>query len=330
MDRTIDIAVDFYGGDRAPEVVLNGAIKALDRFKNITITFVGKKDEIEKDLLKHKIDLNRIKIVDAPIAFPMGEHASKVLKEKTSSIYIGNSLVKEGKCDAFVSAGNSGACMAASIFVMGRLKKIKRPGIATPIPSEKGTTVLIDSGANTDCKPEYLVDFAKMGEAYSKVYFNIDNPKIGLLSVGEEDEKGSQFTLEVFKLLKENIPNFYGNVEGRDLTSGKVDVIVTDGFTGNVALKTLEGVAKMFFNALKTSIKSNILTLIGGAILKSSLSKTFERFDYRTYGGAFLLGVNGISIISHGSSDETAIYNAIRMAKIGIEQDLVSRISSQY
>ncbi len=325
----MNIAVDYYGGDFAPKVVMEGVKLALDSF-DINITLVGNEKEITKDIKTYNIPKDRIKVVNAPIAFPMGEHASKILKEKESSIYVGNRLVKEGKAEAFVSAGNSGACMAASIFVMGRIKGVKRPGIATPIPSQKGTTVLIDSGANADCKPEYLVDFAKMGIAYSQAYFGIKEPNVGLLSVGEEEEKGSQFSLEAFKLLKEKIDYFHGNVEGRDLTSGKVDVVVTDGFTGNVALKTLEGVAKMFFSALKSSVKSNFVSLIGGALLKSSLNKTFKRFDYRTYGGAFLLGVNGISIISHGSSDKTAIYNAIRMAKLGIEESLVDKISKNY
>jgi glycerol-3-phosphate acyltransferase PlsX len=325
----MNIAVDYYGGDHAPKVVMEGIKLALDEF-NIKITIVGDRDKIEKDIIKYSIPIEKIEIENAPVAFPMGEHASKILKEKESSIFIGNKLVKDGKSEAFVSAGNSGACMAASIFVMGRIKGIKRPGIATPIPSEKGTTVLIDSGANADCKPEYLLDFAKMGRAYAETYFNIESPKIGLLSVGEEDEKGSQFSLESFKLLKENIENFVGNTEGRDLTSGKVDVMVTDGFTGNVALKTLEGVAKMFFAALKTSIKANPISLLGGGLLKSSLTKTFKRFDYRTYGGAFLLGVKGVSIISHGSSDKLAIYNAIRMAKLGVEGNLVEKITNRY
>ncbi len=325
----MNIAVDYYGGDHAPKVIMEGIKLALKEF-DIKITIVGKKDEVEKNIIKYSIPLDKIEIEDAPIAFPMGEHASKILKERESSIFVGNKIVKAGKAEAFVSAGNSGACMAASIFGMGRIRGVKRPGIATPIPSEKGTTVLIDSGANADCKAEYLVDFAKMGKAYAETYFNIENPKVGLLSVGEEDEKGSQFSLESFQLLKENVENFIGNVEGRDLTSGKVDVVVTDGFTGNIALKTLEGVAKMFFSALKSSIKANLLTLIGGALLKSSLTRTFKRFDYRTYGGAFLLGVKGVSIISHGSSDKTAIYNAIRMAKLGVEGNLVEKIESYY
>jgi glycerol-3-phosphate acyltransferase PlsX len=324
------VVVDYYGGDFAPKVVMEGIKLALDKFDELKVIIVGKKEDVNRDIESHNLPKDRIEVCDAPKAFPMGEHASKILKEKESSIYVGNKLVKDGTGDAFVSAGNSGACMAASIFVMGRIKGIKRPGIATPIPSEKGTTVLIDSGANADCKAEYLVDFAKMGIAYSQAYFNINKPKVGLLSVGEEDEKGSQFSLEAFKLLKEKIENFHGNVEGRDLTSGKVDVIVTDGFTGNIALKTLEGVAKMFFSALKSSVKANFISLIGGALLKSSLNKTFKRFDYRSYGGAFLLGVNGISIISHGSSDKVAIYNAIRMAKLGIEGSLINKISNNY
>jgi glycerol-3-phosphate acyltransferase PlsX len=225
------VVVDYYGGDFAPKVVMEGIKLALDKFDELKVIIVGKKEDVNRDIESHNLPKDRIEVCDAPKAFPMGEHASKILKEKESSIYVGNKLVKDGTGDAFVSAGNSGACMAASIFVMGRIKGIKRPGIATPIPSEKGTTVLIDSGANADCKAEYLVDFAKMGIAYSQAYFNINKPKVGLLSVGEEDEKGSQFSLEAFKLLKEKIENFHGNVEGRDLTSGKVDVIVTDGFT---------------------------------------------------------------------------------------------------
>jgi glycerol-3-phosphate acyltransferase PlsX len=235
-------------------------------------------------------------------------------RKKDSSIRVANELVKSGEAVAVISAGHTGAAMAASLFILGPLEGIERPAIATMMPTVKGTCVVLDVGANVDCKPSHLLQFAIMGEVFAKHLLRNPNPKVGLLSIGEEETKGNELTKEAFKLLTETSLNFIGNVEGRDVMMGKADVIVCDGFIGNVVLKATEGVAGAIGAVLKDGIGTSILRKIGYFLMRPAFQKLKAKMDYAEYGGAPLLGINGISIISHGRSSDRAIKNAIRVA----------------
>jgi len=326
--NTFKISLDAMGGDYAPRVVVEGALMALDN-PNVEIFLVGKTEEIEKELNSLKIDYDkeRLKLVDAKDVVEMAEKPTEALKKKESSLYIAAKLVKDGKANALVSAGNTGAVLAVSMFVIGRIKGIERPAIATPLPSTKKFTVLIDSGANAVVKAKHYLDFARMGIFYAQL-LGKTNPKVGLLNIGEEEEKGTDELREAFSLLKEKLRDmFFGNVQGRDINNGLVDVVVTDGFTGNVVLKTLEGAAKFMTETIKNGVMNNGFTAkIGALMMKKVFKDLKDKLDYRNYGGAFLLGVNGVSVIAHGSSDALAIKNAIKVASKGVEMNIVDKI----
>jgi glycerol-3-phosphate acyltransferase PlsX len=257
----------------------------------------------------------------------MDEHpASSVRKKKGSSIVQANLLVKEGSAQAVVSAGSTGAAMAASLLYLGRIKGIDRPAIASVLPTMKGGTVLLDVGANVDCKPQYLLQFAIMGNLYASKILGIIKPRVGLLNIGEEETKGNELTLAAFPLLRQSGIDFIGNVEGREVFSGDIDVIVCDGFVGNIVLKTSEGLAMALKSMIKQEISCSITAKLGILLTLPSLKRFRQRIDYTEYGGAPLLGINGISVISHGSSTAKAIKNAIRVAADAVENGLVSSI----
>jgi len=322
----LKIAVDAMGGDFAPVEIVRGSVDACREF-NTEVILVGKEEEIKQELDKLSCQGLKLDIFPASEAIAMDEHpASAVKKKKDSSLVVANNLVKKGEAAAVISAGNTGAAMTASLFNLGRIEGIERPAIATPMPNKKGMGVLLDAGANADCEPENLVQFAIMGSIYAEKVFGIPNPRIGLLSIGEEETKGNKLTIEAHQLLKSTKVNFIGNIEGRDVLKGNCDVIVCDGFVGNTVLKLAEGVSSVLMEQIKEAIKGNPIALLAGMMLKGSLSKIKAKLDYTEYGGAPLLGLNGVSMISHGSSNAKAIKNAIRATIKAINEDIVGKI----
>jgi len=308
------VVLDAMGGDFAPQVPVMGAVQAVKDF-DVEVVLVGDEDLIRKELRKYSYPENRLEVLHAPTSVKMDEQPSRALKKKDSSIYLGLNLLKEKKADAFVSAGNTGAVMAVSLFTVGRIKGVDRPAITAVLPNLKGYTFLLDVGANVDCKPYHLLQFAIMGSAYAKYVLNEENPKVGLLNIGEEEGKGNELTKEAYRLLKsaEGI-NFLGNAEGRDIYSGDFDVIVCDGFVGNVCLKLSESLAKILAKILKEEINKHFISRIGAITLKPAIKGFKRRIDYAEIGGAPLLGLNAPVIISHGSSNAKAIKNAIKTA----------------
>ncbi|MEJ6952161.1 phosphate acyltransferase PlsX [Natronospora cellulosivora (SeqCode)] len=322
------IAVDAMGGDHAPEKIVKGALLACQSFNDIEIELIGKKKAIE-ECLSEDYPQERISIRNAEEIITMSDSPSRAIRrKKDSSLVKGVDLLNEKEVDAFISAGNTGAVMAASLFNLGRLKGIKRPSILINFPSINGQTIVMDNGANADCKPKHLLQFALMGQIYAKNVLKIDNPRIGLLSIGEEKEKGNQLVKESYPLFENDnrIKNFIGNVEGRDIFNGNCDLVICDGFVGNIVLKTTEGVASLMSNLLKDALYTNLRSKLGALLLKPYLKAFKEKVDYRKYGGAPLLGVNGVVIISHGSSDEVAIENAIKVARNTVKNNVVTAI----
>lgn len=312
------IAVDTAGGDHGPEPIVHGAAMAVQEDK-VKVILVGNGSVLENLSSKYRDVSGKIRIEHAPEVIDMKEApAMAVRRKKDSSIMIATRLVKEGEAIGFFSPGNTGASMAAALTQLGRLPKIKRPVIVTPIPRHKvPPLVLVDGGANVDSSPEVLVQSAIMGEIYSREILGVINPRVGILSNGEEDNKGTDLTQKVFHSLKKLPIHFIGNVEGRDIFGeGKeVDVAVTDGFTGNIVIKTIEGAAKAIFNILKTNIKESPLAQTGALLLKPTLQAVKGQMDHSNYGGAPLLGVNGIVMIGHGSSNAWSVKNALRITK---------------
>ena len=329
----IRIAIDAYGGDLAPDINIDGAISALNMYKDkdIKIILVGKEEELKRKLKVKNTEGLNIEVFNADEIFPMSEKPSLIIRKKETSLYKAAELVKKGEADALVSAGNTGALLACSLFVVGRIKGVQRAAIATTFPSKKGFTILLDSGANSEVKPEVLESFGEMGLEYAK-FKGTSEPKVGLLNVGEEEEKGTEIQKQANKLLKENMGNYFsGNVEGRDILLGDVDVVVCGGFEGNIALKTMEGTLKFFSSTLKDTIKSSgFLSLLGGLLLKKTFKKVGQKFDPSEIGGAFILGVKNIVVKAHGNSNSKAIMNAIRVASEGVEKNLIDDISKHF
>lgn len=313
----MNIAVDVMGTDHGPEQIILGAVQATEEY-GCTVYLVGDKDIIEELLSKNNYLVGeKIKIEHAGEVIEMTEHPGiAIRKKKDASILVATRLAKNGTCDAVVSPGSTGAAAAAALVVLGRINGIERATIATPIPNMFGTTVVLDSGANVDSKPQHLEQSALMGYIYAENVLNINNPKVGLLSIGEEETKGNEQTVLTHQLLKKHKQiNFIGNVEGRDITNGTVDVVVCDGFVGNIVLKLAEGLAKTIFQLLKNTIdKSGIFAKFGAFLLMPTLRKLKTKMDAAEYGGAPLLGVNKEFIICHGSSGAKAIKNAVRVA----------------
>lgn len=324
------VAVDAMGGDNAPHEIVLGASQAAVEY-HCEIVLVGNKEILENILHTQKQAKSLpITIHHANEIIEMDEHpGAAVRKKKDSSIVVATRLVKEGACDAVISAGSTGAAVASALFGLGRISGIERPAIATPIPNLTGTTVLLDSGANIDSKPRHLVQNAIMGSIYAEYVLGIDNPRVGLLNIGEEETKGNEQVLATFPLLKQlSTIQFIGNVEGRDIPKGTVDVVVCDGFVGNVVLKLGEGLASVIFKLVKEAIeKSGFFTKLASLVVLPALRGLKRKLDYSEYGGAPLLGINGCFIICHGSSKAKAIKNAIRVAKEFTEKNVVGHIS---
>ncbi len=331
MDSTTNtIVIDAMGGDYAPEETIKGAVQALSSIEKLSISLVGIEKEIRQVLDSFNFPPDSIEIINAPQKIGMGESPSEVIrKKKNSSIYKGTLIASQTKNSAFLSAGNTGAVMACSLFNLKRIENVLRPAIATVIPLAGKSLVLIDSGANADCKPKYLQQFAIMGKVYAENILGIADPKIGLVNVGEEEKKGNELSVKSYQLLKQTRLNFVGNVEGREIFEGNVDIAVCDGFVGNVLLKAIEGLANLLFGQVKETLSSSFYSKLLALGLKKSFKEMKKKFDYEEYGGAHLLGVNGVPIISHGSSRAKAIYNAVRVANEGINSNLVEKIREE-
>jgi glycerol-3-phosphate acyltransferase PlsX len=315
------IAVDAMGGDRAPQVVIEGALLAAKEL-GVEIVLVGQKEVVEQELKRHRGPLTGIDIVAASEIVAMHESPSSALRKKDSSMKVAFEMMKRGEVDAVVSAGNSGAMMATGMFVMGTLSQVVRPAILIVVPSLGNGTIIVDAGANVDCKPHQLVQFGTMGSIYAERVLGIVNPRVGVLSNGEEDGKGNELTRAASEQLSQTALNFIGYVEGRDIFNGKVDVIVCDGFTGNVALKTMEGLASFAGEVLKEAFQKSVLSRVGYLMSRESLKEAYRRLDYAEYGGAPLIGLDGTAIVAHGGSDPRAIKNAIRAARDAVEQSV--------
>jgi len=310
------IAIDAFGSDNAPFPEVEGAILAIKEDLCEKIVLVGKEDILKKELGKFFYDKDRIEIVNATEVITMHDApASIVKKKKDSSLVKAVYLQKEGKVDGVVSAGNTGAVMTASLFGYGRIKNILRPAIATAFPTQTHPEIILDVGANTECSAEILLQFAKLGSLYSRFIFGKENPKVALLNIGEESSKGTEIYKNAHKLMKNfKDINFVGNIEGKDLLKGIVDVVVCDGFVGNVMLKTVEGAAYSIFSIMKEQIKKDWIAKLGALLSFPVYAYLKKKLDHTEYGGALLIGLNGISVVSHGRSDAKAIKNAVKVA----------------
>jgi glycerol-3-phosphate acyltransferase PlsX len=319
------------GGDFAPNVPVHGAI-LYDRETQgkDQVILVGNKEAIEGEIEKHYLPPKNIKVVHASEVIEMGEQpANAVRKKKDSSMVKGIRMIREEEADAFVSAGSTGAQMAASLLILGRIKGVHRPALGAFIPWEGGVILLIDVGANADCKPMNLLQFGLMGAIFMEFITTIEKARIGLLNIGEEKSKGSELTLASYEMMEKHLPNFIGNVEGRDILHGKAEVVVTDGFTGNIVLKFAEGFVGVFGSSLKRRIKQNLFAITGAFLIRPAFRALKRTYDYEEYGGVPLLGIDGISIICHGSSTAKAIKNAIYVAQVMGEKNVNKHIEEE-
>ena len=314
----IRVAVDAMGGDRGPEEIVAGAIDA--RSEDVVPVIVGPAD----------LDTHGLELIEAPDLIAMDEKPTEAVRAKpNSSLVTACRAVGEGQAKAVVSAGNTGAMLAACLLELRRVSGVRRPAIAVTIPSRSGASVLLDSGANADARPEDLLQFAHMGAVFAEEILDVRNPEIRLLSIGEEAEKGNQLTLEAHALLAASDLNFGGNTEGRDLLRGAADVVVTDGFTGNVTLKLLEGTIANLLDAFRQEITATTRGKLGGLLIRPAARRLRNRLDPDTYGGAYLLGLRGLAVIAHGNSSRRAIANAVRLAARGVDHDVVGRLAQR-
>lgn len=311
------IALDVNGGDLGPRATVAGAYLYIKESSRDEIVLVGDQQKIDVELQKVPSRFkSQLPIVHAPDNIEMNESPTEAIrKKKDASMVIGLNLHKAREVSAFVSAGHTGAQLAGSLFALGRIPGVKRPGIGAFLPGENGMIFVIDVGANVDSKPIHLLQFAQMGEIFMRQVFGKKELNVGLLSIGEEEKKGNELTVATHKLLKEELNNFHGNVEGRDILKGTTDIVVCDGFVGNVILKMVESVTQVLMRMIKQNIGSNVFTNIGGFLVKPAFTSLKKSYNYEEYGGVPLLGVNGISVICHGNSSEVAIYNALKVAK---------------
>lgn len=325
------IAIDAMGGDDAPKAIVDGAVWALNENPGIYLYLVGDRAQIEAILKGQTYDEHRVAIVHTDEVISNEESpVLAIRRKKNSSMVVALNMVKEEKAEAFVSAGSTGAVLAGGTLIVGRIKGIERPALGSLLPTGTGMTLLIDCGANVDSKPHFLQQFAKMGSVYFECFLDQPNPTVGLLNNGTEEKKGNNLTKDAFKLLKtEPLINFIGNVEGRDVPEGKADVVVCDGFAGNVVLKLYEGLASTLLGMIKASIMSTTISKIGGVLIKGSMQEMKKKMDYSEYGGAPLLGLEGLVVKSHGSSNAKAFKNAIIQCKTFADKKVNDKIKKQ-
>lgn len=331
MSEYIKVAVDAMGGDNAPEVIVKGAIDAVNESKKVKVYLVGREEMVNAELAKYTYDKNQVEVVQASEVIETAEPpVMAIRKKKDSSLVRALTMVKEGTCDAFVSAGSTGATLVGGQLIVGRLKGIERPPLAPMIPTDKGASLLIDCGANVDARPSMLVQFAKMGSVYMENVCGIKNPKVGIVNIGAEEEKGNALVKETFPLLK-NCPeiNFIGSIEAREIPTGYADVIVCEAFAGNIILKLYEGVGAMLLRKVKTSLMSSLRSKIGALLIKPALKKTLKGFTLEEHGGAPLLGLNGLVVKTHGSSEAVEIKNSILQCATFKEQKINEKIKEK-
>ncbi len=323
----IKVAVDGMGGDYAPQLVVEGAVQAANSFDDLEIIITGREDAIKRELYRHKVTGGKISIRHASEVVEMSDSPVQAIKKKKdSSLSVAIQLLKQREVDAVVSAGNTGAAVAASTLNLGLLAGIKRPGIAIGVPTLHGITVAIDVGANIDPSPEHLLQYAIMADTYARYLLKKKKPVVGLLNIGEEESKGTETLQETYKLLRDSGLNFIGNIEGRDFFTGKCDVIVCDGFAGNVVLKMTESILEMMITIISKEIQKDWLARLGALLCKPAFESIRRETNYEEAGGALLLGVDGVVIIGHGISSAKAIKNAIRVAREAISENVNDRI----
>lgn len=331
MSNITRIALDAMGGDNAPSEIIQGAVDAVNMRKDIKLFLVGQQDVVEQELARHTYEKTQIEIVPASEVIEMAEPpVMAIRKKKDSSIVVGLNMVKRGEADAFVSAGSSGAVLAGGQLIVGRAKGVERPPLAPLIPNEKGVSLLIDCGANVDAKPSNLVQFAKMGSIYMEHVLGYEKPRVAIVNIGAEEEKGNALVKETFPLLKEcKDINFIGSIEAREIPHGMADVIVCEAFVGNVILKLYEGVSATLLNVVKAGMMSSLKGKIGGLLVKPSLKKTLKSFDASEHGGAPLLGLRGLVVKTHGSSKAKEVRNSIFQCVTFHQQDINGKIAEQ-
>lgn len=328
MAEYVKVAVDAMGGDNAPGEIVKGAVEAIRAEKKIKVYLVGKEEQVKAELSKYTYPEEQVEVVNATEVIAMAEPpVAAIRSKKDSSIVKGLYLVREGKCDAFVSAGSTGAVLAGGQVIVGRSKGVERPPLAPLIPTEKGASLLIDCGANVDAKPSQLVQFAKMGSIYMENIMGIRNPRVGIVNIGAEEEKGNALVKETFPMLKEcSDINFIGSIEARDIPAGAADVVVCEAFVGNVVLKLYEGVGATLIKKVKGGMMVNLRSKIGALLVKPALKQTLKAFDLEQYGGAPLLGLKGLVVKTHGSSKSVEIKNTILQCVTFKEQDINGKI----
>lgn len=330
MQELIKVAVDAMGGDHAPLEIVKGAVEAVKKREDMKVFLVGQEKAVEAELEKYQYDASRIEVVNATEVIEMAEPPVQAIRtKKDSSIVVAMKMVKNGEADAFVGAGSTGAVLVGGQLIVGRLKGVERPPLAPLIPTEKGASLLIDCGANVDARPSHLVQFAKMGSIYMENVMGISNPRVAIVNIGAEEEKGNALVKETFPLLKEcKDINFIGSIEARDIPSGYADVIVCEAFAGNIILKLYEGVGGTFMSMVKKGMMVDLRSKIGALLVKPALKKTLKRFDTSQYGGAPLLGLKGLVVKTHGSSKALEICNSILQCATFTEQRMNEKIKA--
>jgi len=328
MDKSVRVAVDAMGGDNAPGQIVKGAVEAINERKDIKVLLVGKEAEIRSELKQYSYDNDRITVVNADEVITNDEApVMAIRRKKNSSVVVALSLVKNGEADAFVSAGSTGAVLVGGQLIVGRIKGIERPPLAPLIPTVNGVSLLIDCGANVDARPSHLVQFAKMGSVYMENVIGIKNPRVAIVNIGTEEEKGNMLVKETFPLLKNcNDINFIGSIEAREIPNGGADVIVCEAFVGNVILKLYEGLGGALIGKIKTGLMSTTKSKIGALLCKPALKETLKSFDASSYGGAPMLGLNGLVVKSHGNSKSVEIKNSILQCITFTEQKINEKI----
>lgn len=328
MQEWIKVAVDAMGGDNAPAEVVKGAIEAVLESPKLKVYLVGIKELVEAELLKYSYPAEQVEVVAASEVIEMAEPpVNAIRRKKDSSIVVSMNMVKRGECDAYVSAGSTGANLVGGQVIVGRIRGVERPPLAPMIPTAKGVSLLVDCGANVDARPSHLVQFAKMGSIYMEHVMGIQNPRVAIVNIGAEEEKGNALVKETFPLLKECTDiNFIGSIEARDIPAGYADVIVCEAFVGNVILKLYEGVGSTLIREVKRGMMSSLRSKIGALLVKPALKQTLKRFDTEQYGGAPMLGLNGLVVKTHGSSKAIEIKNSILQCITFTEQDISGKI----
>ncbi len=331
MQEFVNVAVDAMGGDNAPGEIVKGAIEAVNDSKKIKVFLVGKEDAVKNELTKYQYDASQVEVVNATEVIETAEPpVMAIRKKKDSSIVKALNMVKDGTCDAFVSAGSTGATLVGGQVIVGRLKGVERPPLAPLIPTAKGVSLLIDCGANVDARPSHLVQFAKMGSVYMESVMGVTNPKVAIVNIGAEEEKGNALVKETFPFLK-NCPdiNFVGSIEARDIPAGEADVVVCEAFVGNVILKMYEGVGGVLIKKVKEGMMTSLRSKIGALLVKPALKETLKSFDLEAYGGAPLLGLKGLVVKTHGSSKAVEVKNSVLQCIAFKEQNINDKIKEK-